>query len=175
MNKAVFLDRDGTINIDTGYVYKYEDFKFIDGVEAALKLLKDYGYLLVIVTNQSGIARGFYSEEEFLELHRKINLELSKKGIYIDGLYYCPHLTGCVCRKPQTTLFMRAAEELNIDLKNSFAIGDRMRDLQICTEQPVKGYLITNEMQKTEEIPEGADVKIVSSLYEAAKEICEEK
>ena len=81
-----------------------------DGVVDGLKLLSEHGYLLVIVTNQSGIARGFYSEEDFLELHKKINQKLKKNGICIDGLYYCPHLEGCVCRKPQTTLFMRAAK-----------------------------------------------------------------
>lgn len=168
MNKAVFLDRDGTINIDYGYVYKYEDFKFVDGAIEAMKMLKQAGYLLIVITNQSGIARGYFSEEDFKILNEKLAKYLKGYGITIDAVYHCPHLNeGCTCRKPATGLFYRAAEKFNIDFSKSFAIGDRMRDLSICMEQPVKGYLISgNDKMKKESI------QVVSTLLGAANEIC---
>lgn len=175
MNKAVFLDRDGTINVDTGYVYRYEDFKFIDGVIEGLKLLSEHGYLLVIVTNQSGIARGYYSEEDFLKLHQKIDEVLEKQGIHISGLYYCPHLDGCTCRKPQTSLFMDAVKDLDIDLSKSYAIGDKVRDLQICKEQAVKGFLLAEDSEEADKVKDDTNIKTVSSVYVAAKEICGDK
>lgn len=151
-NKAVFLDRDGTINVDHGYVYKYEDFEFIDGVIDSLKKLQDAGFLLVIITNQSGIARGYFSENDFHILHEKIDKKLEGYGIKISGLYYCPHLNDCSCRKPQTKLFYDAANDLNIDFSKSYAIGDRMRDLMICKEEPVTGFLISEEPETDQNI-----------------------
>lgn len=91
MKKAIFLDRDGTLNIDHGYVYKIEDFQFIEGSIDALKALKELGYLLVLVTNQSGIARGYFSEEQFLQLTEWMDWSLADRGIDLDGIYYCPH------------------------------------------------------------------------------------
>lgn len=169
MKKAIFLDRDGTINVDKGYLYKYEDFEYTEGALEALRLFKKKGYLLIIVTNQSGIARGYYTEEQFMELHRKINEELKKEGITIDDVYFCPHLEGCKCRKPQTYLFREAAKKYDIDWKQSYAIGDRMRDLQICKEENVKGFLLLG----TGETPEDGVIG-VSTLLEAANIICGE-
>lgn len=167
MNKAIFLDRDGTINVDKGYVYKYEDFEYTEGAVEALKLFKENGYLLIIVTNQSGIARGYYSEEQFLTLHDKINDNLKEQGIVIDDVYYCPHLEGCKCRKPQTYLFRKAAIDYDIDWEQSYAIGDRMRDLQICQEENVKGFLLLGTGEKLTDGVIG-----VSTLLEAANIIC---
>ena len=107
MKKAIFLDRDGTLNIDHGYVYKIEDFQFIEGSIDALKALKELGYLLVLVTNQSGIARGYFSEEQFLQLTEWMDWSLADRGIDLDGIYYCPHhpegkgeyKEDCACRK----------------------------------------------------------------------------
>ncbi len=145
MNKAAFLDRDGTINIDYGYVYQYEKFEYIDGVKETLKKLQDMGYLLIIITNQSGVARGYYTEEDVKKLHRRMCEDLENQGIHITDIYYCPHLTGCSCRKPQLELFYRAAKEHNIDMSRSIAIGDKMRDLSLCEKEPVEGFLISNE------------------------------
>lgn len=158
-NKAIFLDRDGTINVDYGYVYKIEDFEFIPGVIESLRKLQKAGFLLVIITNQSGIARGYYSKKDFLDLHKSVNLILAENGIKIDGLYFCPHLEGCECRKPKLKLFYDAAKDLNIDFSNSFAIGDRLRDLKICEKEPVKGFLITDAMEQYENVTVCSNMK----------------
>lgn len=145
MKKAVFLDRDGTINVDHGYVFRCEDFHLIPGAAEGMKLLQDAGYQLVIVTNQSGIARGYYTESQFLKLCTYMNEMLSRYGIETIPLYYCPHLgEECNCRKPKTELFYRAAKELDIDFAFSWAVGDKERDLSICSVEPVRGILLTD-------------------------------
>lgn len=144
MNKAAFLDRDGTINVDYGYVYQYEKFDYIDGVVETLKKLHEMGYLLIIITNQSGVARGYYTEEDVHVLHEKVCQDLAAQGIPIKKVYYCPHLSGCSCRKPKTGLFYKAAREHHIDMSKSIAIGDKLRDLTICEQEPVRGFWITD-------------------------------
>ena len=149
-NKAIFLDRDGTINVDKNYLYKQEDFEYIEGAVEGLRLLCNMGYLLVIITNQSGIARGYYSEEDYHKLDNWLKNDLFDKGVKIAGSYYCPHLREgkvkayaieCECRKPKTALFWQAEKDLNIDMDMSYAIGDKVRDLCICGESGVKGIL----------------------------------
>ena len=163
MNKAVFLDRDGTINIDKGYLYKISDFEFLPKAVEALKILQNAGYLLIIITNQSGIGRGYYTEEDFMKLNEYMKSELKKNGVNISGVYYCPHLPDaeveryrkiCTCRKPATGLFERAVHDFDIDLSRSYAVGDKERDIAICSVSDCKGFLI------------GRDV---ASLYEAAE------
>ena len=153
MNKAVFLDRDGTINKDIGYLHRIEDFEYLDGAVENIKALQKMGYLLIIVTNQSGIARGFFSEEEYLKLQKWMIDDLKQKGVTITACYYCPHHPDaiipkyrciCGCRKPGTDLFYRAAREHNIDLDKSLVIGDKSRDLCICKETSAKGILLTD-------------------------------
>ena len=138
MNKAVFLDRDGTLNIDYGYVHKIDDFHFIEGSIEALKKLKEMGYLLVLVTNQSGIARGYFTEQEFLQLTEWMDWSLADRGVDLDGIYYCPHhpeaklaefKQDCDCRKPKSGMLLQAIEELNIDPARSIMIGDKIEDL----------------------------------------------
>lgn len=150
MRKAVFLDRDGTINVDRDYLYKAEDFRYIEGAVDGMRTLCQMGYLLVIITNQSGIARGYYSEEEYRTLEKWMLEDLKSKNIDVAGIYYCPHhpeatvtqyRTVCQCRKPGTELFWRAQRDLDIDMDHSFAIGDKERDLSICEESGVKGIL----------------------------------
>jgi D-glycero-D-manno-heptose 1,7-bisphosphate phosphatase len=132
--KAIFLDRDGVINEDYGYVYKKEDFKFREGIFEALKSFQNKGYKLFIITNQSGIARGFYSEDEFHNLMEWVKKEFEKQGIKITDYKFCPHhpgITGvCECRKPSPKMILDLANEYNIDLKNSIMIGDSKRDIE---------------------------------------------
>ncbi len=153
LKKAVFLDRDGTINVEKNYLYKIEDFEFIDGVLKALRELSDAGFLLIIITNQSGIARGYYTEKDYGLLNSWLLETFAKNGIKISASYFCPHLptasveryrTICNCRKPNTGLFEQAVKDFNIDLKKSFAIGDKIRDLAICEKSECKGFLIGN-------------------------------
>lgn len=150
-NKAVFLDRDGTINIDKDYLYRIEDFEYKEGVLDVLRILQDMGYLLIIITNQSGIARGYYTEDDFKKLNDWMLADLEKKGIHISGVYYCPHLPNakikkyrinCKCRKPGIELFEKAAIDFDIDLDESIAIGDKERDLCICNATKVRGFLV---------------------------------
>ena len=162
MNKAIFLDRDGTINVDYGYVYKIDDFKFIDGVIPALKKFKENGYLLIVVTNQSGIARGMYQEKDFLKLNQYMEEKLLENGIKIDGVYWCPHLENCECRKPKTSLFYKAKEDFNIDFSKSYVIGDKLRDLALASEVSVKAILINKDF----------DLIAKKNLYDAATYIC---
>lgn len=162
-NKAIFLDRDGTINYDYGYVYKPSDLKIIDGVIEALKKLQSKGYLLIIITNQSGIAKGLFTEEEYYIFTKKLKDELLENGIKIDDIFYCPHddSDNCECRKPKTKLFEMAIKKYNIELNNSFAIGDKERDLSICDKTNIKGILIG----------ESKKYKSVKNLLEAAEYI----
>ncbi len=152
LRPAVFLDRDGTINVDKGYLCQIEDFEYLEGAVEGLRHLKEWGYLLVVVTNQSGIARGYYRKEDFQKLTEWMLSDLRAKGVPIDRVYYCPHhpegiikeyAITCDCRKPGTGLFYRAAKELSIDLGRSIAIGDKERDLAICNETGVAGILLS--------------------------------
>jgi len=146
-NKVVFLDRDGTINIDLGYVHDSNQLKFIDGSIEGLKLLKDNGYILIIITNQSGIGRGYFTEDEYKKFNDYYLKLLSSYGVNIDKVYYCPHIDedNCECRKPKLKLFYDAINEFNIDLDNSYAIGDKLRDLSICKETNIKGILLNDK------------------------------
>ena len=181
---AVFLDRDGTINIDYGYVYQKDKLRFIDGSIEALRLLQQNGYLLIIVTNQSGIARGYYSKEDFLELNEWMLSDLKKKGIKIAKVYYCPHHPNgkiekykmdCNCRKPKLGMYEEAIKDFDIDLSQSYAIGDKIRDSAICENTSCRGYLISS-LEK-ENIVDGVksgkyrNTEYAEDLLTAAKKI----
>ncbi len=174
MNKAVFLDRDGTLNEDRNYLFRKEDFRYLPGVTEGLKRLSEMGFLLVIITNQSGIARGYYTEEDYKALNTWMLDDLASKGITIASVYHCPHYikgtvkkyaVECSCRKPETGLFHRAASELDIDLDASFAVGDRLRDLSITGETGARGILLTED-RVNEEFDTGK-IRICRSFSEA--------
>jgi D-glycero-D-manno-heptose 1,7-bisphosphate phosphatase len=137
--RAVFLDRDGTINVEKDYLYRVEDFEFIAGAPEAIRRLKNAGFLVVVVTNQSGVARGYYSLEDVEVLHRHIQKELARLGTALDGFYVCPHhptegvgefRRECDCRKGKPGLLLKAAAEHNIDLSRSFMVGDKAADIE---------------------------------------------
>ncbi|MGL4614830.1 MAG: D-glycero-beta-D-manno-heptose 1,7-bisphosphate 7-phosphatase [Shewanella sp.] len=139
VNRAVFLDRDGVINKDHGYVHQVDDFEYIEGVFDACIALKQMGYKLVVVTNQSGIARGLYSEEQFHSLTEWMDWNFADKGVELDGIYYCPHhpekgvgdyKVDCDCRKPKPGMLNDAAKFLKIDLSQSVMVGDKAEDMQ---------------------------------------------
>ncbi len=145
MRRAAFLDRDGVINVDHGYVHRVKDFKWVPGVLEAAKVLFDAGYLLVVVTNQSGIGRGFYSVQDFARLTRWMADAFIKAEAPLSGVYFCPHhpakavgkyLCDCNCRKPKPGLLLRAAEELDIDINRSIMFGDKASD---CTAGRLAG------------------------------------
>ena len=132
-NKALFLDRDGTINIEKNYVYKIEDFEFIDGIFELIKSYQEKGFLIFIITNQAGIARGYYTEKDYKALTDWMIKQFRKKGINITKVYHCPHhpeITGsCNCRKPNPGMILDAIKEFNIDPVNSVLIGDKKSDI----------------------------------------------
>lgn len=134
MNKAAFFDRDGTINVEKNYLYKIEDFEFIDGIPELIKKYNDDGFIVIVITNQAGIARGYYTKEDMNNLHEYINNELSKIGAHIDAFYFCPHhpdFTGeCNCRKPKTGMIEKAIKDWNIDVKQSILYGDKPWDIE---------------------------------------------
>ena len=136
--RAVFLDRDGTINVEKDYLHRTEEFEFIPGAPEAIRLLKDAGFLVIVVTNQSGIGRGYYDEAAVHRLHRFMDDELARHGTAVDAYYICPHhpLHGideyrkeCGCRKPLPGMLFEAAEDFSIDLAASYIIGDKMADV----------------------------------------------
>jgi D-glycero-D-manno-heptose 1,7-bisphosphate phosphatase len=177
MNKAIFLDRDGTINVEKHYLYKIEDFEFLPGVIEALRKLQDAGFLLIIITNQSGIGRGYYTEKDFEKLNNWMISYLKDQGIAISSVYYCPHLPDakilkyrkeCNCRKPKLGMYQRAINDYNIDLGLSYAIGDKIRDCAISKSTACKGFLIGNN-EKDEIMNQVKDGKMQNISY--AKDI----
>lgn len=136
---AVFLDRDGTINEQMGYINDLSRFHLLPDAAKAIKLLNDNDIPVVVVSNQSGLARGYFPPELVAEVHAEMKKLLAEKGAAVDGIYFCPHhpeavkaefRQACTCRKPGTGLLEQAAGDLNLDLKNSFLVGDRWSDLQ---------------------------------------------
>ncbi|AFJ48225.1 D-glycero-beta-D-manno-heptose 1,7-bisphosphate 7-phosphatase [Shimwellia blattae] len=136
---AIFLDRDGTINVDHGYVHEIDNFEFIDGVIDAMKELKAMGFALVVVTNQSGLARGIFTEEQFEHLTEWMDWSLADRDVELDGIYYCPHhpegsvaefRQECDCRKPQPGMLLSAQRFLHIDMAASYMVGDKLEDMQ---------------------------------------------
>ena len=131
--KAAFLDRDGVINVDHGYVSRVEDFEFQEGIFELFETLQNMDFVLFVVTNQSGIARGYYSLEDFLNLSEYMLSELKNRGVEIKEIAYCPHhpdITGeCECRKPKPGMILDLASRYGIDLKSSILIGDKQSDI----------------------------------------------
>lgn len=164
-NKIIFLDRDGTINVDYGYVFKKEKLEFIPGVIEGLKILSDYDYKFIVITNQSGIGRGYYTLDQYFEFNNYMIEKLKENNISILDVYFCPHIESdnCECRKPKTKLFLDAIKKHNIDTENSFVIGDKIRDLTISEKTNIKPILLTDE------IDEFSKLTYKKNLLEAAK------
>ena len=129
--KAFFFDRDGVINIDHGYVSKIEDFEFADGIFPIMRTLAKKGYALVVVTNQSGIGRGYYSQDAFEQVNRWMLSRLAEEQIKITAVYCCPHAPdeGCFCRKPAPGMFLQAIEDHHVDPACSWMVGDKDDDM----------------------------------------------
>ena len=147
MNKAIFFDRDGVLNEEVGYLFEIEKFKWIDGAKETIKLCNEKNFLAVVVTNQSGVARNFYTEDDVKKIHDFMQEELRKIDARIDAFYYCPHHPEgvvekykkiCDCRKPKPGMILQAAKDFDIDLKNSILFGDSQRDLDAAKNAGLK-------------------------------------
>ncbi len=154
---ALFLDRDGVINVEKNYVYKIEDFEWIDGIFDICRFFQKKGYKIFVVTNQSGIARGYYSEDDFKKLTSWMEAEFEKQGINITKTYHCPHhpdITGeCKCRKPNPGMILKAKDEFDIDLKSSVLIGDKQSDIDAAKNAGIeKRYLFGKDIKNLKEV-----------------------
>lgn len=167
LRRVVFLDRDGTINVDYGYLHRRDQLSFLPGAIDGLKLFQEMGFDLVVITNQSGIGRGMFTFEDYYDFQSFFDEELAKVGVNISATYFCPHTDedNCNCRKPKTELYERAVRELNIDVEKSFAIGDNLRDVAVCEAiKGVQGFLISASSEGHSD-----NIRCVGSLLEAAE------
>jgi D-glycero-D-manno-heptose 1,7-bisphosphate phosphatase len=141
---AVFLDRDGTINEQMGYINHLSRFKLLDQAVVAIRRLNEAGVKVVVVTNQSGAARGYFPASLVDEIHAHLKQILAAGGAHLDGIYTCLHgpADGCACRKPQPTLMQQAARDLDLDLSRSYLVGDRYSDIQTAANAGGKGILV---------------------------------
>jgi len=169
-NRAVFIDRDGTMAKDVNYCRRPEDFVLFPNTARAIKLLNEHGFKVIVVTNQSGIARGYFTEETLAQIHKKMKAELAKEGARVDGIYYCPHHPddNCDCRKPKPKLVLQAAKEHNIALKQSFVVGDLSMDIELGKAVGCKTILLQDSPR--EDIGVSPDC-IASDLLEAAQHV----
>lgn len=165
MDKGAFLDRDGVINYDHAYVHRIEDFDWVDGILDAARRLHTAGYRLIIVTNQSGIGRGYYSEADFERLNAAIRARFVEAGAPLSGIYFCPHhpekalkpyRIQCDCRKPEPGMILQAAKDLNIDLTQSVMFGDKQSDMKAALRAgiPTRVLVGTNGSARPDPVPE---------------------
>jgi D-glycero-D-manno-heptose 1,7-bisphosphate phosphatase len=174
LRKAVFLDRDGVINIDRAYVSRWDDFEFVPGAVEALRALKNAGFALVVVTNQSGIARGYYTEAQYQALTIEMKRTLAEAGAELDAVYHCPHhpsgavaclTVHCDCRKPAPGMILLATRELNLSLSDSILVGDKPSDIQAARAAGVgKAYLVQSDNAESLDSMAGADAAY-ANLY----------
>jgi len=171
MKKALFLDRDGVINVEKEYLYKIEDFEFIDGIFELCKHYQELGYEIFVVTNQSGIARGYYTEDDFHLLTSWMEKEFVKKDIYIKKVYYCPHhpsISGeCMCRKPHPGMLLEAQKEFGIDLEHSILVGDKERDIEAALHAGLLESYLFDEHHTTKSSKATKIVTKLKDIYHA--------
>lgn len=175
--KACFLDRDGVLNVEISYLHEPEKLKLEKYVPEALKLLKENGFKLIVITNQAGVARGMYEEKDILSVHEKMQELLQAHGVQIDKFYYCPHhpkFTGkCDCRKPGTALFAQAEADFDIDMSRSYMIGDRLSDIQAGENALCKKTFLVKTGYGIETIFANSDrsFNIAENILDAAQQI----
>lgn len=177
---AVFLDRDGTLNREVDYLADPDDLELLPGVGAALRALADAGYLLCVVTNQSGVARGLLTEETLHRIHERLAEELRTFGVALDSVGYCPHhptigdapyVRECDCRKPAPGLLREACARFDVDVARSWTVGDSLRDLEAGAALGVRGLLVRTGKGAEQEQAAGPEVEVVDDLTAAAARI----
>ena len=166
LRRALFVDRDGTLNPDLHYLKDADRLELFRGVGEALRLVREHGDLIVCVTNQSGIERGLYTPEDVARIHRRLNELLGRAGARVDAFYYCPHAPehGCACRKPGVELFERARADLHLDLAASAFVGDRLVDVAAGRRLGLLTALVRTPGHEKEVDRELAEAKVVADL-----------
>lgn len=179
--KVAFLDRDGTLNVDKGYSHKKEECILTDGCVEALSYLRNLGFELVVITNQSGIARGYFKEENVLQFNEELERKLIENGVYISKFYFCPHHVdgkiaeysfSCNCRKPEPGMYLSAIKEFNIDLKTSICIGDKYTDLLAGARSGLGSGILISRSKKEENLLVNS---LSNELFFNFKRICSMK
>lgn len=175
MNRAIFLDRDGVINEDESYLYKPEDIRFVEGIFDFCRVAQNKGYLLIVVTNQSGIARGYYTEDDLLRLNDWMCTRFKDQGILINGIYFCPYhpekgigqyKKDSYDRKPNPGMIFKARDDFDLDLQNSIVIGDRDSDMAAGRKAGVGRLLL---LPGKYEYTAANDVNVISTLPDAER------
>lgn len=168
---VVFLDRDGTLNVEKDYVYRYDDWEWISGVFEGLRKLVGLGFRLVVVSNQSGVARGYYTVSDVLALHSKVAADLQREGISVAGFYFCPHgpEEGCACRKPRPGLLLKAQRDLKIDFSRSYMIGDKLVDVEAAHAAGVQPILVGTGYGMNEKVSLPSSIPFVPNALAAAE------
>ncbi|MEP7200547.1 MAG: D-glycero-beta-D-manno-heptose 1,7-bisphosphate 7-phosphatase [Chloroflexota bacterium] len=176
MRPAIFLDRDGTINVEVHYLKHPDELRLIDGAADAIVQLRAAGFAIIVVTNQSGIARGYFSIDTLDAIHEKLRAELAAHGATLDGIYACHHhpADGCDCRKPQSSLYLQAAREHGLDLSRSVMIGDKDTDLLAAKNLSMPSILVRTGfgIEQLETIAQWANYQpayIADDLLDAAR------
>ncbi|MGO2129943.1 MAG: D-glycero-beta-D-manno-heptose 1,7-bisphosphate 7-phosphatase [Pseudoalteromonas prydzensis] len=178
MNKALFLDRDGVVNIDHGYVYEPEQFEFVPGVFTACKAFVDAGYKLIIVTNQSGIGRGYYSEADFHALTQWMIAQFAAHQVTVTDVYFCPHhpkkalpeyLKECDCRKPAPGMLLQGIAEYHINPAGSIMVGDKLSDMQAATAANIATRVLVRSGQSFDETAIANAHHVCDSLADLAE------
>jgi len=178
---AVFLDRDGTINVEKEYLHRAEDWEWIPGAIEAIRLINEMGYLAIVVTNQAGIARKYYDEAAVQALHRQVDAWLDAENAKIDAYYYCPHhpqygdVRDCQCRKPAPGMLVAAQQDFNIDLENSWMIGDKLIDVEAARQVGITPILVETGygMEERKRLAPGIICK--PDVLSAVREIAESR
>ncbi len=174
LRKAVFLDRDGTINVEKNYLHRISEWEWIPGAIEAIRRLNDAGYLVIVVTNQAGIARGMYKEEDVHRLHNQLDVMLAPLRAHIDAYYYCPHhpdfgeKISCDCRKPAPGMILQAQKDWNIDLPHSYMVGDKIADIDAARAAGVRPILVATGYGAESRRKLASDALCVSDLGAAA-------
>ena len=169
--KVVFLDRDGVINKEVGYLHKIKDFEFIDGVLDACSHFQSLGFKLIVVTNQSGIGRGYYGENEFHVVNNWMLAQFGHQDIEILDVFFCPHgpESGCDCRKPKPGMFIQANNKHNINMKESWMIGDKEADIQAANAADIHNTILVKSGHAIDE--ESSKAKFILDSIEQAKTV----
>jgi len=170
LRAAIFLDRDGTINVDSGYVARPDDVVLLEGAAAAIKRINAAGVPVVVITNQSGIGRGRYTGADYAAVTKRLDELLAAKGAKIDATYHCPHTPddGCECRKPGVLLHRKAGADLGLDLARSWYLGDRLRDIEPAAALGGHGILVPRSTTPGADVVAASDRFVVATTLDAA-------